>query len=72
MRCIVELHLMRNSLRDEPFKYANREIFLRRDTVLSLHHKLYIYIYFTKINLIIYSEQFRCSLLPMSIMHPFV
>lgn len=45
MRCIVELRLMRNSLRDEPFKYANREIFLRRDTVLFLHHKLYIYIY---------------------------
>lgn len=31
----------------------------------------FIYIYFTKINLIIYSEQLRCSLLPMSIMHPF-
>lgn len=43
MRCIVEL---RNSLQDEPFKYANREIFLRKDTpVLSLHHKFYIYIY---------------------------
>lgn len=45
MRCIVELRLMRNSLRDEPFKYANREIFLRRDTFFPCIIN-YIYIFY--------------------------